>query len=306
VIGCERLPAIAAVGRDTLRANGHDRHVALIAKDWRSLQIPDDLPERADLAVFELFDCSLIGEGILHALAHARAHLLGADARYVPAGARLRAMIVEYRLDRPLGIDANLLNPYLASPEFANVDARTLDYRPLTEAFDLFEFDFATAGPEPGEAHVDPIAIADGIAGAMLFWFDLRLDGDIGLSNAPGGDPTHWKQGLQFLPEARVEAGLTLPLHVRHNGSALQMRWRQDGLPAERFSRLPRLDPQWLKASQDLEQQTQQLLQHCARNPDEYRKVAAIAQRMAVDPARFDLDPAIAERFMQLFLNEGD
>jgi hypothetical protein len=84
------------------------------------------------------------------------------------------------------------------------------------------------------------------------------------------------------------------------------MRWRQDGLPAERFSRLPRLDPQWLKASQDLEQQTQQLLQHCARNPDEYRKVAAIAQRMAVDPARFDLDPAIAERFMQLFLNEGD
>jgi protein arginine N-methyltransferase 7 len=306
VIGCERLPAIAAVGRDTLRANGHDGRVALIAKDWRALQVPDDLPERADLAVFELFDCSLIGEGILHALAHARTYLLSADARYVPAGARLRAMIVEYRLDRPLGIDANLLNPYLASPEFVNVDSRTLDYRPLTDAFDLFAFDFATAGPEPGEAHVDPIAIADGIAGAVLFWFDLRLDDDIGLSNAPDGDPTHWKQGLQFLPEARVEAGLALPLHVRHNGSALQMRWRQDALPAERFSRLPRLDPQWLKASQDLEQQTQQLLQHCARNPDEYRKVAAIAQRMAVDPARFDLDPAIAERFMQLFLNEGD
>lgn len=306
VIGCEQSPAIAAVGRETLAANGYNGRVELIEKDCRALQVSEDLPERADLALFELFDCSLIGEGVLHFLAHAREHLLRAEARYLPAGARLRGLVVEYRIDRILDVDANLFNPYLASPEFVNVDASTLDYRPLTEPFDLFDFDFATAGPDPMEMTLDPAVIADGTVGALLFWFDLHLDCETTLSNAPDGDALHWKQGLQFLPEARVSTGQTLPLVARHNGSALRFQWRPDGLPEDAFSRLARLDPRWLAANASLEDQTRQLLQHCAQSPDEYRKVAAIAQRMAIDPGRYGLDPVIAERFMRLFLNAPD
>lgn len=301
VVGCERHPVIAGIGREVVAANGWADRISLIAKECRALTVPDDLPARADLAIFDLFDCSLIGEGVLHFLAHAREHLLGADARYLPAGARLRAMAVEYRIDRILGIDATLLNPYRASPDFIGVDARTLDYRALSEPFDLFDFDFATAGPDPQELAIDVPALADGSVGAILFWFDLRLDADTVLSNAPDGDALHWKQGLQFLPEARVVAGRTLPLVAHHNGSGLRLQWRPDGLPADAFSRMPRFDPRWLAASAELEQQTRTLLQHCAQNPDEFAKVARIAQRMAVDPARYDLDPVIAQRFMSMF-----
>ena len=302
VIGCEQHPVIAAIGREVVAANGWADRISLIAKECRTLTVPDDLPARADLAIFELFDCSLIGEGVLHFLAHAREHLLAADARYLPAGARLRAMAVEYRIDRILGVDATLLNPYRASPNFINVDARTLDYRALSAPFDLFDFDFATAGPAAQELAIDVPALADGSVGAILFWFDLRLDADTLLSNAPdGGDGLHWKQGLQFLPEVLVAAGQTLPLIAHHNGSGLRLQWRPDGLPAEAFSRMPRFDPRWLAASAELEQQTRNLLQHCAQNPDEFARVAQIAQRMAVDPARYDLDPVIAQRFMSMF-----
>ena len=302
VIGCEQHPALAEIGREVVAANGWADRISLIAKECRKLTVPDDLPGRADLAIFELFDSSLIGEGVLHFLAHAREHLLTADARYLPAGARLRAMAVEYRIDRILDVDATLLNPYRASPNFINVDARMLDYRALSAPFDLFDFDFATAGPDPQELAIDVPALADGTIGAILFWFDLRLDADTVLSNAPdGGDGLHWKQGLQFLPEARVAAGQTLPLVVHHNGSGLHLQWRPDGLPADAFSRMPRFDPRWLAASTELEQQTRNLLQHCAQNPDEFAKVAQIAQRMAVDPARYDLDPVIAQRFMSMF-----
>ena len=142
----------------------------------------------------------------------------------------------------------------------------------------------------------------DGSVGAILFWFDLRLDADTVLSNAPDGDDAlHWKQGLQFLPEARIAAGQTLPLVAHHNGSALRLQWRAEGLPTDAFSRMPRFDPRWLAASTELEQQTRNLLQHCAQHPDEFAKVARIAQRMAVDPARHDLDPVIAQRFMSMF-----
>ena len=302
VIGCEQHPAIAGIGREVVAANGWADRISLIAKECRTLTVPDDLPGRADLAIFELFDCSLIGEGVLHFLAYAREHLLAADARYLPAGARLRAMAVEYRIDRILGVDATLLNPYRASPGFINVDARTLDYRALSAPFDLFDFDFATAGPAAQELAIDVPAIADGSVGAILFWFDLRLDADTVLSNAPDGDDAlHWKQGLQFLPEARIAVGQTLPLVAHHNGSALRLQWRAEGLPTDAFSRMPRFDPRWLAANTELEQQTRNLLQHCAQNPDEFAKVAQIAQRMAIDPARYDLDPVIAQRFMSMF-----
>jgi hypothetical protein len=147
-------------------------------------------------------------------------------------------------------------------------------------------------------------AIAPGTAGAVLFWFDLGLDDTCWLSNGPHADyRLHWKQGLQVLPEVRVAAGMGLPLIARHNGSGLKFQWQQDALPKEALSRVPRLDPRWLAASGELELQTQSLLQHCSQNPNEYAKVAEIAQRFAIDPAAHDLDPTIAQRFASMFFN---
>lgn len=302
VVGCETLPAIFEAGKEIIRLNGLEEVITLVNKDCRNMKVPDDLHRRADLAVFELFDCSLIGEGVLHFLAHAREHLLAENAHYLPAGARIRAMLIEYRLDRLMGIDANLLNPYRFSPSFINVDAEKLTYRALTEPFDLFAFDFSKAGPAPEEKELLVPTIAPGMVGAVIFWFDLQLDETSWISNEPkGSEALHWKQGLQFLPEVRVEDAMQLPLLARHDGSSLKFHWRQDALPREAFSSLPRFDPRWLAASNELEQQTRELLQHCAQNPDEYAKVAEISKRFAIDPATHGLDPLIAQRFASMF-----
>lgn len=305
VVGCESNPAIVDVGNEIVKLNGLDAAVSLLGKDCRHMKVPEDLPRRADLAVFELFDCSLIGEGILHFLAHAREHLLTENAHYLPVAAKIRAMVVEYRHERILDIDASLLNPYSTSPSFINVDGKKLTYRALTEPFDVFSFDFATAGPEPEEKELSPQQIVPGTAGAVLFWFDLQLDATTWLSNDPRRENSlHWKQGLQVLPEVRLDAGVDLPIVARHNGSSLIFQWKQGALPVEALSRVPRCDPRWLAASAELEQQTRGLLQHCAQNPDEYVKVAEIAKRFAIDPAAHGLDPAIAQRFASMLLND--
>jgi hypothetical protein len=269
--------------------------------------VPASLPERAEIALFELFDCSLIGEGVLHFLAHARDQLLVEGATYLPMGGRLRAMLIEHRLDRIWDIDVNLLNPYRFTAEFANVDAKELDYRPLSEPFDVFAFDFAQADPSPQESQIDLVARADGIAGAVLFWFDLEMTPGRWLSNEPGRGPGfHWKQGLQFLPEVRVAKDGALPLTARHNGSSLMFRWRQDAVPQEAFSALPRFDPRVFQQASELQAQTAGLFQHCMSDPAEYRKVAELAQRFAVDPAAHGIDPRIAERFVAKFLPSSD
>lgn len=303
VIGCEAHPAICAAGDDIIQVNGFADRIKLINKDCRALKTPDDLERRADLAVFELFDCALIGEGILHFLAYAREHLLSENARFIPAGARLRAMVIEYRLERIWDIDAGLLNPFRYSPAYINVDADKLAHRALTEPFELFSFDFSKADPTAQTLEVRPVARSQGTAGAILFWFDLRMDETTWLSNDPRmASSLHWKQGLQFLPEVRISAGMELPLIARHEGSALKIQWQPEALPQESLVRLPRFDPRWLAVTQELEQQTQTLLQHCAADTTERAKVAEIAKRFAIDPAAHDLEPIIAQRFAAMFV----
>ena len=304
VVGCETHPAILDAGRRIVADNGMADRIVMVGKDCRKMAVPGDLPGRADLALFELFDCSLIGEGILHFLAYAREHLLAETARYLPAAATIRAMVVEYRLERLWDVDASLLNPYRSAPAFARVDAATLPYRALCEPFDVFSFDFASAGPTPQEKLLAPLAIADGMAGALLFWFDLRLDATRALSNAPkAGVAPHWKQGLHILPEVKVAAGSALPLLARHDGSALAFQWNKEKLDHDALSPVPRFDPRWLAANADLEQQTRSLLQHCSQSHEEYLKVADIAQRFAVAPGAHQLDGVIAERFASMFLS---
>lgn len=302
VYGCEVVESISRVANEVVQLNGFASRVKLLNKDCRALTVPTDLPERADLAVFELFDCSLIGEGILHFLAYARDHLLKDGARYLPMAAVVRAMIVEYHLDRVWDIDVNILNPYRFSQSFINVDAGMLQYRALTEPFDVFAFDFSRATPTPEEKDILAKAAADGTAGAVLFWFDLQMDESTWLSNSPASDSRlHWKQALQLLPEVRITRDQSLPIMVKHDGSGTTFRWKPDGLPKEAFSTLPRFDPRSFQQVAELQTQTRNILQHCMVNPGEYTKVAELAKRFAIDPAAHGLDPKIAQRFASTF-----
>jgi len=182
------------------------------------------------------------------------------------------------------------------------VDAGKLNYRALTRPFDVFSFDFSNAMPTPAENELLIPAINNGTAGAVLFWFELRLDGSSWLSNAPAApEQLHWRQGLQFLPEALVNSGAPLPLIAQHDGSELSFHWKKDALPKEALSALPRFDPRRWRQTQELEYQNRGLLQHCLHNPDEYRKVAQLAQRLAIDPAAHEIDPIIAQRFAAIF-----
>jgi hypothetical protein len=303
VYGCEVNPAIYRIGQQVVERNLCTEHISLINQDCRKMQLPADLPQKADLAVFELFDCSLIGEGVLHFLAYAREHLLKENARYVPMSARIRAAVIEYRLDRVWDIDVNLLNPFRFSRSFINVDARELQYRALSAPFDVFAFDFASATPAAAEKDIPVTAIAAGTAGALLFWFELQLDEHSWLSNDPlHGQRLHWKQALQFMPEVTVTEGLSLPVCAKHDGSSLQFRWKQDGLPAELYSKLPRFDPRSWQQGAELDSHMRNLMQHCISHAAEYAKVAELAKRFAVDPASHGIDPKIAQRFLATFL----
>jgi type II protein arginine methyltransferase len=306
--GCESDRQIFRAGQRVVQANGFGAHITAIQKDWRDFAVPMDMPKRADLVVFELFDASLIGEGVLYALSKARECLLESNARYLPMAARIRGMVVEYRLNQAFGVDLQLLNPFRYSPTFLNVDAQHLGFRALSAPFDVFEFDFTTATPAPQRRELSVAATADGTASAILFWFDLQLGQDHWLSNEPTTNPSaHWKQGLQFVQEMPVTTAMQLPIQASHNGSALGFNWRTQELPTSPRARLPPFDFMTQRYAMELQAQTAQLLQRCQGDPEEYGKVARLAQAFALSPATYGLDPIVAQRFASLFMTgQGD
>jgi type III protein arginine methyltransferase len=168
----------------------------------------------------------------------------------------------------------------------------------------VFTFDFATATPERQEVELKLPALAGGAAGAVLFWFDLQLDAECRLSCEPGnGSSLHWRQGMQFLQEARVDASMTLPLIAKHDGMQLSFKWQTDAMPPEAFARVPVFDPRAVAAAAALDRQTLEMLHHCRVNAGSHADVADLAMRFALDPARHGIDPGVARRFAAAFLD---
>ena len=83
---------------------------------------PPDLPRRADLLVYEVFDSGCIGEGVLHLLAAAQAKLLASDAAMVPLSARVYCQPIQMRVGQVLGFDCSQANRWRWRPDYEGVE----------------------------------------------------------------------------------------------------------------------------------------------------------------------------------------
>lgn len=204
VYACESEPEVARVAREVVARNGYDEQIRVVHKRSTQMRVGEDLPDRLDLLVCEIFDVSLLGEDALHTIADAKARLLREGAQVIPAGARVWCQPVEsdelrarFHVERAEGFDLSPFNR-LRDPRVLQLDLRRFSYTPLSEpvlaAEFNFEGDFALWGDEVHAAEVTRGGRVDG----FIFWYDLLLDpaGDITLSTSPHQDGTHWMQGF--------------------------------------------------------------------------------------------------------------
>jgi tetratricopeptide (TPR) repeat protein len=234
VTACEMSPVVADAARDVVAANGFADTVTVHAMKSTALQLGRDLPERADLLVSEIVDVGLLGEGVLPAVRHARAHLLTPDATIVPSAARVFAMLVEVpRLRRvhPVrtvcGFDLSAFDRFRAPGEYVDLRLDLEPHRCLSAPVPVAAFDFHDPPPyrsdaAPATHRVAVDVSADGFAHAVAFWFELQLDDATTLSTAPGAGSTAWGQALQFLEDDRpLRAGQSLALCVRQSDTSI-------------------------------------------------------------------------------------
>jgi len=209
--------------------NGYSRQIKVVPKVSHALAVGVDLPRRATLLIAEVFDALLIGEGALGMFRHAWQHLLAPDARIIPCAATLRAQLATmprlktmHPLQRLNGFDLSTFGRHGMQKQFYPVQLGNEEWLPLSDPFDLIDFDFRDVGPLDRAWEVSIPATTNGVLQALVLWFDLRLDDVTTLSSGPDGQVRHWDPvAFVFDAEKTIAAGCPVSLQARMGGNVL-------------------------------------------------------------------------------------
>lgn len=94
VIACEAFRPMADCAERIIESNGMADSIRIIKKRSTDLR-EEDLPQRANILVTEVFDTELIGEGAIETFNHAHLHLLEKDCIVVPDSATIFVQVIE-------------------------------------------------------------------------------------------------------------------------------------------------------------------------------------------------------------------
>lgn len=230
VVSCEAEPLVAATARKIIADAGLADRITVVDAMSTDLRVGTDLPRRADVLVSEIFDCGLLGEGVLPAFAHARESLLTDGAVIVPGSARVWGQLVDSRelhernhVSQACGFDVSHFNRF-RSLEYFSTYLDTYAHRTLTAPFPLMDFDFRSGAGDTAVT-VAPTATDSGPAHAVVLWFELDMGAGVTLSNGPQVRGTHWRQAVQtFDRPITVTAGDSVPLFTEHDGERVLVR----------------------------------------------------------------------------------
>ncbi|MDQ3829235.1 MAG: 50S ribosomal protein L11 methyltransferase [Candidatus Tectomicrobia bacterium] len=246
VVSCEVVLPVAQLAAEIVTANGLEGRVQIVPKLSFNLVSDRDIPRKADLIVTEIFDCSLLGEGIIPTVRHARQHLLRDGGHMIPKAGRVFATLVESEqvhklnhVDTSCGLDVSLFNRFSTLGYFP-VRLNTWHHRLLAQPREIFDFDFLHDALLPQERDVDFVITHSGRCHGVVFWFELDLNERISISNDPHNTTTHWMQAVQCLAvPLDVAEGDVVYMTAGHNDTTIWFTPRPEYLFGLSTSKLP-------------------------------------------------------------------
>ena len=123
------------------------------------------------------------------------------------------------------GFDLSLFNIF--RPEAFQTAVTQTEHRFLSEAVELFRFDFRDTVPTEDRTDVDIEIRSPGTAHAFVYWFDLTLDESTTFSTSPMDSTSHWEQKVSLLlPPRRCLEGESVKLRATHKRRRLKLEFR--------------------------------------------------------------------------------
>ncbi len=209
VTTCEAEPVIADTAQQIVADNGYAEAIKVISKRSVEVNVGEDLPEKADILVSEIFSSELLAEQVLPSIEDAKRRLLKPQGRIIPAAGSImvalfsgddirRNLIVEdsfgFNLQRFNSIVSKKLMVY----------RHDLNIETLTEDTEAFRFDFENDSLFP--SHTKNLRIPIKSAGrcyGIIQWIRLQMDKETIFENHPSekSPVSNWQHCAYVFPE---------------------------------------------------------------------------------------------------------
>jgi type III protein arginine methyltransferase len=215
VYTCEANPMVAAAAKAIARQNGMAERIQVIPKISNLLQVGEDLPQKADVLVSELFDDTFFGDGIIEYIVDAKQRLLQDGALIMdltpPAKHRPLDSIGNFDLSA-FNVLAPRSSSYLrvaktgASQRSSPVSALCKDFS-STEPYgeDFEEIEFVSSG---------------GRITGIAQWLRIEFSEDNVYENNPfESGESHWGSPISLFPSTlRAEMGEAVRVSLKRVG----------------------------------------------------------------------------------------
>jgi hypothetical protein len=209
---CEESLVKTAV--DVIAKHGQSTRITVHPHLSHHVELPPD--QRGDVLITEIFDCCLVGEGIIPSLRAARRTLLKPGYRAVPRRGYLWGALLECpdarllnHADEACGFDVSLVNAHSTRGQFP-LRLTTWDHRVISSPEQIWFIDLESEPSEGGAWLHDFTATHDGLVDGVVAWFELDVADGVRLSTHPS-EKTHWMQAFMcFSSPVRVHAGARL------------------------------------------------------------------------------------------------
>ncbi len=201
VYACEANPVLAASAQAVIEANGLADKISVYAKHSAKLDAERDLAGGVDLVVSEIFSDSLLSEGVLSSLDHARSKLCRPGALFIPERASIMVALADFP-EEPAhpnaveGFDISPFRRHMNGSQHTGAANKELVLR--CEPAELFAFEFNSKTPLP-KTDQNALVLENSGKGAcgLAQWIRLQFAPDITYENRPGGDASlHWQINL--------------------------------------------------------------------------------------------------------------
>jgi predicted O-methyltransferase YrrM len=232
VFSCEFNEGVAEMARQIVARNGYSDRVTIVGKKSTELVLGEDLPEPADVLIWDNTGSDLLGLGTLPALEDAARRLIKPGGLIIPAGASIWAALADYtrlsswRMDSAAGFDLTPFNA-LAQPVIP-LDHGNRHLGVRSDPVRLFDFHFA---PDvrffPDRASREGTS-SGGEVNGLVQWVEFRIDDRESYSAGP--DTAFSAFNLNFRPARRAfttEPGQTVVIGAAHDRQHVRL-WLEE------------------------------------------------------------------------------
>lgn len=204
VYTCEKSMPIRKAAQEIIRKNGFAEKITVIDKWSTSVSIPQDIPEKVDLVIGEIFGPGLLEEQALHFFFDAKQRLMKPGAKIIPSKATMYATLIQSEeiskrgtVGKVCGLDLSLFNGLLDDPAL-QIPLSQFPHKFLSEPLKLKEIEFGVDDIQVSENKVSIKINESGMCHAVAQWFVLETDEQTILDTSSAKPRTHWDQQIQI------------------------------------------------------------------------------------------------------------